>query len=869
MLQGYTFLIIKSIDLDEQEAARLETLLYKHDATKVYFKDEFDNSKNYFDPPSITHIVTKSIDFIEYPQAQKSMIPIVTPEWVHDSVERSAVLPIKSYNPNPDYFFRNCFVCCTDNLPQGDKELIYAAVQAFGGNYLDVLSKYTTHLIAMDMTNEKSIIASSLIHDPNCRDPVMDIKIVLPHWIDHCLIMGKKLDEQKYLLPNSDSFDMNASDQAGELLMEIKNDFSAPILDDSVPKSSEDDSFKGIDYFRGKRFYVCSDFNLSQRLSNSIKGLIEKLGGVIVSSYSDDFDIYLGKYRHGEAYQKSRANKRIIVANLQWLYSIIVTKKWVLPLNSNILYYPIPPTHIDEFKSLRISISNYSGDSRAYLSKLVTLMGATFTKTLTRDNDYLVCAKPEGKKYDAAMSKWIGMDGKPEVKVVNHMWLEDCFIQWLKLDHTDAKYTNFGNSDLGMEPLVGGAHLDDDHLDELGDRNANVTGNVDDSMSEDESTQSRKIAPPAPLTNTKREVTSSGDLAKFAEKPVQEKEVEEDVMSINSPPNGTPNKSDISAEINSPKTPNDFGESSVYNARYGGRSAAKKAAAKLHDNMSDLNAYLQMSKSSKKMKSYMNELEQSANAKRKHLQENNDPKTDEDTGSLDFKRQRTDECSIIAIMTGCEQTIELAKNDYTKLQSVGIKVIANLSKHTPNTLIAPKILRTEKFLRSLSKVDRIIHPSYIVDVLANAENNENVLNLYRIDDYALDKVNPSANADLGVKSLHALLSKKGTRGSLLQGVSLNLSKNLNGGIEVISRILQDHGLHKYEEVRTTLTKKTPICSCSFNGKEVSILIANKNKDAKLIASFKKSYINGVVLSWDWCVSSIFAMELQKFDDFKL
>ncbi|KAG5416932.1 ESC4 [Candida metapsilosis] len=860
MFQGYTFLIVKSLDLDDNEVAKLEKILTQHNATKVYSKDEYDNSINYFDPPSITHIVTNSIDFIEYSPAQKSMIPIVTPEWVHNSVEQSTLLPIKSYNPNPDYFFRNCFVCCADNLPQGDKELIYGAVQAFGGNYLDVLSKYTTHLIAMDMTNEKSIIASSLIHDPNCKDPVMNIKIVLPHWIDHCLILGKKLDEKEYTLPDSDSFDMNASGQAGELLNEIKNDFSVPILDDSVPK--DEDSFKDVGYFKGKRFYISSDFNLSQRLANSVKALIEKLGGVI-TTYNDDIDIYLGKYRSGEAYHKSRQNSRIIIANLQWLYSILVTKKWVLPINSNILYYPIPSKHIDEFKNLKISISNYSGDSRAYLSKLITLMGATFTKTLTRDNDFLVCAKPEGKKYDAAVSKWIGMDGKPEVQIVNHMWLEDCFVQWMKLDHTDAKYTNFGNPDLGMEPLVGGAHLDVDKLDEPTEENGNVTGNVDDSMSEDESTQSRKLVHPVPLTSIKKEVTSSGDLMKFVEKRGEEND---DAVSVHSPPNGTPNKSDISAEINSPKTPTDIAEANAFNARYGGRSAAKKAAAKLHDNMSDLNAYLEMSKSSKKMKSYMSELENTV--KRKHLQETNDSKAD--TSSEDgIKRPRTDECSIIAIMTGCEQDIELTKSDYTKLQSIGIKVITDLSKYSPNTLIAPKILRTEKFLRSLSKVDRIIHPSYIVDVLANAENNGDILNLYRIDDYALDKVNPSANVDLGVKSLHALLQKSSMRGKLFDGISLNLSKNLNGGTEVIARILQDHGLKEFEEVPATLTKKTPICSCIHNGKEVSILIANKTKDLRLVTNFKKTYSNGVVLSWDWCVKSIFSMELQKFDEFKL
>lgn len=192
------------------------------------------------------------------------------------------------------------------------------------------------------------------------------------------------------------------------------------------------------------------------------------------------------------------------------------------------------------------------------------------------------------------MSKWIGIDGKPEVQVVNHMWLEDCFIQWMKLGHFDAKYTNFGNLGLGMEPLIGGAHLDDEKLDEPTEDNTNVTGNVDDSMSEDESTQSRKIIQPTTLAKAKREVTSSGDLMKFAENPTEENE---DAISINSLSSSTPSKSDISAEIDSPKTPNNFVETNV--SRYGGRSAAKKAAAKLHDNMSDLNAYLKMSKSSK------------------------------------------------------------------------------------------------------------------------------------------------------------------------------------------------------------------------------------------------------------------------------
>ena len=38
------------------------------------------------DPPKITHIISNTIDFIEHDLAIKSMIPIVTPSWVYDSI---------------------------------------------------------------------------------------------------------------------------------------------------------------------------------------------------------------------------------------------------------------------------------------------------------------------------------------------------------------------------------------------------------------------------------------------------------------------------------------------------------------------------------------------------------------------------------------------------------------------------------------------------------------------------------------------------------------------------------------------------------------------------------------------------------------
>ena len=236
------------------------------------------------------------------------------------------------------------------------------------------------------------------------------------------------------------------------------------------------------------------------------------------------------------------------------------------------------------------------------------------------------------------------------------------------------------------------------------------------------------------------------------------------------------------------------------------------------------------------------------------------------------KRQKTNECDIVAILTGCELQINLTKNDCAKLQTVGIKIVSDLTRTKPNTLIAPKILRTEKFLRSLSTVDKIIHPSFIVDVLANIENTDNVRLRYNVDDYPLDRINKETRAELGVKSLKSLLSKTNIRGHLFSNMTLNLSSELNGGINVISGILKDHGLKEFKEIKPATQfskKKNTVLSCEFNGSTTSILIANKNKDSKLITNFKKSVSNGMVVSWDWCVRSIFTMELQDIKEFEL
>ncbi|KAG2736459.1 hypothetical protein G9P44_000549 [Scheffersomyces stipitis] len=864
IFEGILFLIIRSSEMSNNEISRIEDSIARGNGVVTAVKDEHNNDTNYLDFHSketdkggdekskhVTHIISRSIEFIEYKLARKSMIPVTSPEWLFESISGGRIVNYKTFNPDPKFFFKDCFVCVADNLPVGDKEAIYAGVKAFGGCYLDVLTKYTTHLIAHDLSNEKSIIASSAINNSADGEGI-DIKIVLPHWIDHCITLGRRIDETTYLLPD------------------------AKILKQGTPIQSQGNSFVDnadlthidnvkSDFLKEKTFYVASDHNLSERFSNSLDNLIKRNGGTVAKQFnSESVDVYIGKFRTGEFYEESCRSNRIIVGNLQWFFSVIVSNEWVLPLNSNLLHYPIPQVPLDSFKDLKISITNYSGDSRAYLSTLISILGGTFTKTLTKDNHFLIAGSTEGKKFYTASKKWLDENGHPKIKIVNHLWVEECFSKWQLLDDEQRKYKYFGHGHIQVESLIGTTKLDENSLkqwsgleDEKRLPTRLTSDNVDDSMSEDETTQSKH-------TSEKRDSVEDAN--------------------------------------------------TLFASRYGGRSAAKKAAMKLHDNMNDLNKYQEISKSSRKMKNYMEELELRVATPSKRVAETNDkneeittpskkktksaknpPGKDEHEHKQDEQKkpkkttlpEETTKFRITAIMTGCESEINLNKNDLSKLSNIGIKVLADISPKYPiNTLIAPKILRTEKFLRSLSQVKEIIHPNYLIEILKKLNTTEGesidetaVFKEFSINDYSLDKFISvkDINVELGLAktSTNGLktLTCSDNHGRLFSQLNLNLSSCLNGGADTIGRILKDHGLKESHIIKNNLTGNNLKKALIKSSDNFYVLVAHKTKDTKLISAFKKlkveNDLKAVVVEWDWCVKSIFKMKLEPYDKYML
>ena len=100
----------------------------------------------------LTHIIAATSDFPGYTDAERLMIPVVTPEWVAISLRQNRLAPVRPFNPNPRLFFSDVRATVAE-LPTGDKEAISGGIIAMGGRFSDRLSIVTTHIVALNLEN--------------------------------------------------------------------------------------------------------------------------------------------------------------------------------------------------------------------------------------------------------------------------------------------------------------------------------------------------------------------------------------------------------------------------------------------------------------------------------------------------------------------------------------------------------------------------------------------------------------------------------------------------------------------------------------------------------------------------------------------
>ncbi|KAJ7072842.1 hypothetical protein C8F01DRAFT_1105429 [Mycena amicta] len=389
-----------------------------------------------------THIISDSQTF----EGWRDVINvfIVTALWVEHSVAAGKIQGPEFYSTDPTKVFSGVVACATDLRP-GDEEVINAGILTLGGQWRMGLTKDVTHLFAGSALSEKYATAMQHRKDSNSR-----IKIVLPDWFDRAILFCAAVDTTPFEWPNPSVFDRNVSTpqklkQAQQSSMSPKKKalYDSVALEDA-PAASDSELDGHFNAWDGRRILLSTTLDLSASRKSLVEKNIRKAGGVVVRSRAnveeldliDSCDVFVTRHRSGSLFFKAWRKKKTI-GTLSWLLHVHIMKNFTSPMDQ-LLHFPYPDHPVKDFEVHKISVTNYAGDMRDYLKKLITLMGGEFTPSFNgKSNTALVAAQLSGAKTDRAAAF--------DVPVVNHTWLEDCFLEWKTRQLANPKYVTYPN----------------------------------------------------------------------------------------------------------------------------------------------------------------------------------------------------------------------------------------------------------------------------------------------------------------------------------------------------------------------------------------------------------------------------------------
>ncbi|KAK3126088.1 hypothetical protein QOZ80_7BG0613720 [Eleusine coracana subsp. coracana] len=188
----------------------------------------------------------------------------------------------------------------------------------------------------------------------------------------------------------------------------------------AMPSHSDDDDGANPHLFAGVRFALTGFDDVSR---TNYRMDMERAGGIDAGDWDGDCThvIISGLLYDDPVCVTARKDGKKVVTE-QWVDDSF--ELGVLPDADRVLYAPVRDFKgIPGSESLLISLTGYQKTQREEIMKMVSMMGASFSKTLvTNLVTHLICYKFEGEKYKAAKHV--------NIKLVNHRWLEDCLKAW-------------------------------------------------------------------------------------------------------------------------------------------------------------------------------------------------------------------------------------------------------------------------------------------------------------------------------------------------------------------------------------------------------------------------------------------------------
>ncbi|KAF2856285.1 BRCT domain-containing protein [Plenodomus tracheiphilus IPT5] len=748
-----TFTIIPN-GLSQERIRQIEEAIAGASGTIV----AFDASKGRIEKlGDITYIVSTTSDFPDYHRALDLMIHTVKPTWIDASLQTGKAKNPRTYSPDPALFMSEVVICCGD-IPTGDKEAIEGGVLAMGGQVAPALSKQVTHLIALDVADQRCQLAIS---------KRLQLKMVLPHWFDDCLKVGRRLSERPYTIPDPEILLVEAGTiPTTRSSLQIRDATTPDPLNEPVPVAPAYlEAPRAIKAFHGKNVKLGEDLNISSKLRGIITGMI-KAGGGNVTTKIDDADMYICAYREGPDYiNASQAGKD--VGNLGWLYYLITHGVWTNPMQ-RMMHYPRPRNGVPGFQGYKMSISSYTGEARVYLENLVKASGAEFTKTFKQENTHLIAAHKNSEKCEAA-AEW-------GVNIVNHLWLEDSYAKCREMPLTDNRYTYFP-SRTNLGEVLGQTEIDRDAIEKL------FFPRVA------KSTKAAKAVAPSHAVPASSVPTTKAAIPPAARSP---------------PGKAKRTKSTTDAETPvAPRHPD-----GKENFTPGSRGAKDRALSRLHEAAPDIAQFEKEMKRAggvihggrrraedeigNKAKKAKTKDRDSLSSKRSidEVEEEEDDETEDDATEAPAKNKRAKKEKLTPIKfrmlvskhNKWTNNDEQTSTDKARLRELGLFITDDFKR--VDLVCAPHPVRTKKFIAAMACAPTLVSTSYLDFALKNNKLPPPEKHLLQDPDF--EKANK-------FKLSEALARAQQNKHKLLKGWQIFCTQNVAGGFDTYKDIIDANG----------------------------------------------------------------------------
>ncbi|KAJ1023086.1 hypothetical protein NDA16_003239 [Ustilago loliicola] len=662
----------------------------------------------------------------EAPAAKRPMV--VTPEWVRRCARLGVRLKEDRFSCRSAMIFSGlCVAASKSELSKADRELISSIVSSYGGQWRE------DHLFDVTVFLTTSVSSAKL--NKIINTPGKQTICVAPQWISDSWRLQKLLPLDSYQfhlgqnkLPpcfagRTASGSPLTSPRRDRVAMSLTKDNKSAAIETSSEQPDGTNRDKVV--FRGQSVLLARDVcRASEQQLRSLEHFIRTSGGTVRRAPKDlngiaqavrNSDFVVCRYREVQEFREAiRQNKQ--VANLTWLIWVVSNDILSDPREEP-LHFPVPRQGIPEFQNATITISNYRGATRQHITKMIKLMGATFSGTLTAQTSLCVAANLKSEKTDKA-KEW-------KVPVVNHKYIVDSFLAWAPVERAKLRYIDFPEGiDYNLD--VGKTRVTDESLGPW----------IDDAINNDEPEDMPTSDPVSPSAEQYAAVEPSvAEPSLSAKAPARmtlasagSDEAEQHKahagstgLEPTSPP-ATPSlsaaprhdgSSTTSASSDQPSSPSPS-EDVIDNSVLGHRGTKRSRMSILQDSRrqptsdgAELDA--DRDASEKGSGDAMTKKIKTATVMRVSKARNSSPTIHDDDRAM----EATNDDAPLRVATS---NYKLKKADENKLKSLGIEFVDNIE--LANVLVTPKVSRSPKMLYAIASGSiAIISPDWILACL--------------------------------------------------------------------------------------------------------------------------------------------------------